>query len=372
MSDEKNKAHAALNKRLQAIIGNQHIQAQEALMQGMLHGCDIHACNSALKRLLEKQVAPSRLMMVLLHCQPILFHLLADLNAPRSWLDLSSRFYRLQDSLIAQSVALTTIPEPSLGDLTERPDDKTDFDENAESTTPTPATIAEDPNSAPLLEWLEQQKKVRLFNSFRGVMIQTNCEVYRFDRQACTISVALNYELARVLAADPIAEHAILIANKTGDMGFSLNLIDHHAGFAVFALQKSKRLHLDQRENIDVQVQDLVHVEIHKMLYRFPTATLVDFSSVGIGIVAPKDDRMEIHRGDDLSFRFEIGAVRIRADGQVCGLRDMADRYFLGVELALTRADQSLLQREVFRVQREIIVALNEEGIPDEIADDVR
>jgi len=232
--------------------------------------------------------------------------------------------------------------------------------------------VLDNPANATMIDWLRSQEKIRLFNTFRGVVINAYCELLQLDAERDRISVELNHELGRVLAADPSHNTATLVANEEATVGFPLRLLDHNAGIAIFEMMPSRRLYIEQRGNIDVQVQDLVHVDIRRGLYRFPTGTLVDFSASGIGVMAPKDDRMKIRPKDRLEFRFQIGAAKVIGEGEVRGLRDQGDRYLLGVRLFVNRATQSLLQREVFRVQREIIVALNEEGVPEEITQNIR
>lgn len=370
------RALEAMRNRARKIIGSKQPEAQEALLQGLLQGVDIPACEAALADLSAARVAPPRLMMTLLQCQPILFNLLADLNDPGSWRDLASRFYRLQDALIRQSEAmraslsLEEAVESAAGSESERDTTTEHGEEKAESSSRPP--VANNPDNADYIAWLQHHSPLRLFNTFRGVVINASCQLLHLDTEHDRISVELNNELGRVMAADPNARSATLAANERGTVGFPLYLVDHSPGIAVFNLLPPIPVYMDKREGIDVEIQDLVHVDILRGIYRFPKGTLIDFSATGIGLVAPKDDRMKIHRDDVLEFRFQIGMAKVIAEGTIRGLRDQGDRYILGVKLHTNRATQSLLQREVFRVQREIIVALNEEGIPEELLPDIR
>ncbi len=362
------RAREALRLRIAKTLGKEGNDAQQqALLDALLQGVDIRKCKEAFADLLEAGYRPSRLMLLLLQSQPIIFKLLADPQRPSEWRDIFSRFYRLQDSIISLSESI----DPILNDTEITPPDETGANDTSPQTD-SHAPVISHPANAQYIAWLQQQERVRLFNTFRGVVINAYCELLHIDTERDRISVELNHELGRVLTADPSHESAILVANEEATTGFPLRLVDHNAGIAIFEVMPSKRLYIDQRGNIDVQIQDLVHVDILRGLYRYPTATLIDFSASGIGVMAPKDERMKIRRGDTLEFRFQIGAAKVIAEGTVRGLREQDDRYILGVALNVNRATQSLLQREVFRVQREIIVALNEEGIPEEIADNIR
>jgi len=362
-SSKSARALEAMRNRARKIIGSKHESAQEALLISLLQEIDIRGCNAALTELFAANVAAPRLMMTLLQCQPILFGLLADLNNPSSWRELSSRFYRIQETIIAQSEASTS---------------PIDMDDNAPSdNTPSDPPVEGDsvinnPDNAPLIEWLRNHPELRLFNIFRGVAINANCQLIGLDEESDRISIELNNELGRTLTAAPDAKSTTVIANDDNTIGFPLHLIDHTPGRAIFALHAPIPVYLDQRDGIDVHIQDLVHVDIHRGIYRFPSGTLIDFSATGFGLVAPKDDRMTIALDNILEFRFQIGMAKVISEGKVCGLTDQDEQIILGVKLANNRATQSLLQREVFRVQREIIIALNEQGIPEELAKHIR
>lgn len=356
------RATAVLAQRIGKGLGEVQPEAQRNLAASLVEGINLRGCREALGTLLEAGAPPDRLMLLLLQSQPILFRLLADPDRPSEWRDLTSRFFRLQDALITLSESLAPDAErqPPTADDIEPPEEASRV------------AVLDNPANAEAVAWLREQEQVRLFNTFRGVVINAYCELLHLDPDHDRISVELNHELGRVLAADPSHETATLVANAEATLGFPLRLVDHNAGIAIFEMMPSRRLYIEQRGNIDVQVQDLVHVDIRRGLYRFPTGTLIDFSASGIGVMAPKDDRMKIRLGDRLEFRFRIGAAKVAGEGEVRGLRDQGDRYLLGVKLLVNRATQSQLQREVFRVQREIIVALNEEGIPEEIARNIR
>ncbi|MDQ6951813.1 MAG: PilZ domain-containing protein [Mariprofundales bacterium] len=366
---EHQQAKTLLQKRLRGVLGNQHPESQQLLMQGLLNTCDVPVCNQALRELLQHNIEANRLMMVLLHCQPILFHIFANPNDPESWRDLTSRFYQVQNVLIEQSAAKMErefLPFAAL-DTQRAQQEAESMDEKKEKKG---SPVATDSENADAIDWLSQQSKIRVFNIFRGVVINARCELYQINKEEDSVSIELNQELGRVLTA--AANSATLVCNEHDSCGFPLTLISHHPGLVKMQLHPPKPLYIDQRDNLDVQVQERIPVEIRKRLYLFPTATLADFSSKGIGVITPKDDRVEIRHGDTLEFRFQIGSVRINAEGQVRGARDLGDSQLLGIELAINRANQSQLQREVFRIQREIIVALNQEQIPEKIAANIR
>jgi len=375
-SSKADRALEAMRNRARKIIGIKHEDAQEALLVSLLHNVDIKGCNSALTDLLTAGIPSPRLMMTLLQCQPILFSLLADLNDPNSWRDLSSRFYRVQETIIS----LRETPPSTDNDATEAKADAT-TDADAGTDSPEASTqeiavkhppVANDPDNAAHIEWLRNHTQLRLFNIFRGVVFNANCQLIHIDTDLDQISIELNNDLGRVLTTDPNTTSTTLVANDNSSIGFPLALIDHKPGVAIFALRTPKTVYLDTRGNIDVHIQDLVHVDVHRGLYHFPEGTLIDFSATGIGLVAPKDDRMKISLNDTLGFRFQIGATKVSTDGVIRGLKEHDNQLTLGVELLTNRATQSLLQREVFRVQREIIITLNEQGIPEDLLKDIR
>jgi len=366
------RALEAMRNRSRKIIGSKHQSAQDALLSSLVRGVDVQGCETALTDLLAAKVPVPRLMMTLLQCQPILFNLLADLNSPASWRDLSSRFYRVQDALISQSEAgMLAASDDAVEVIMSNEMDESSPDNDPESNGSLPP-VANHPDNAAYIDWLRHQSCLRLFNLFRGVVINANCHLLNIDMEHDHISVELNNELGRVLAADSSNKSAMLVGNDNNALGFPLHLMDHSPGKAVFRLRSPKVIHLDKRDGIDVHIQDLVHVDILRGIYRFPQGTLIDFSATGIGLIAPKDDRVKIGLNDVLEFRFQIGMAKVIAEGRVRGLTDQGDQHILGVKLATNRATQSLLQREVFRVQREIIVALNEEGIPEDLLPDIR
>ncbi|MDQ6964050.1 MAG: PilZ domain-containing protein [Mariprofundales bacterium] len=374
-SSKSDRALEAMRNRARKIIGSRDEAAQERLLTSLIDGVDVDGCSSALADLLTAGAPTPRLIMTLLQCQPILFGLLADLNEPDSWRTLSSRFHRLQEVTITlheKSMANEegeSCEQEREGSIEELEIPSTE--PNPLPTTPSPSVI-NNPDNADYIEWLTSHPNLHIFNIFRGVVINASCQLLHLDSDKDQISIELNTELGRVLSADSNACSATLTANSDSSIGFPLQLIEHEPGRAIFTLSPPKELHINKRGNIDVHIQELVHVDIHRGLYHFPEGSLIDFSATGIGLVAPKDDRMKISLNDTLGFRFQIGAAKVSTDGRVCGIEDRGDHIIMGVELATNRACQSLLQKEVFRVQREIIVTLNEQGVPEDIAKDIR
>jgi len=371
----REKAHNALEKRLRATLSNQHPERVNQLAQGLLNSCNVPECNRVIQDMLHANSQASSIMMALLHCQPILFHIFADHDDPQSWRDLISRFYRLQDLLIEEGDAMNlgqSEPAPS-ADRDSIPSPIVQKQDDGISATPqSEMRVCSNPDFRAPIGWLANQEKVRVCNHFRGVLINAYCELYQLNQNEDIISLELNQELGRVLAADPSGTHAILVGNAEADIGFSLELLDHHAGFIRLKLHPPQPLYIDQRDNLDVQPQEVVRVEIRRMTYLFPIATLTDFSANGIGLLAPYDDRVQFKRNDTLNFKFQIGTAAIRADGTIRGLTALETGCQLGVKLRINRSEQSKLQREVFRVQREIIVALNQEELAGELAADIR
>ncbi|MDX8412865.1 MAG: PilZ domain-containing protein [Mariprofundales bacterium] len=367
-SSKTDRALEAMRNRARKIIGSKHKDAQEALLASLLHNVDIKGCNSALTDLLTAGIASPRLMMTLLQCQPILFSLLADLNDSNSWRELASRFYRVQETIISLR---ETVPSTA-DDTTEAATDADSPEGSEQESTIKHPPVANDPDNAAHIEWLRNHTQLRLFNLYRGVVFNANCQLIHIDTDLDQISMELNNELGRVLTTDPNTKSTTLIANDNSSIGFPLELIDHKPGIAIFALHTPKTVYLDTRGNIDVHIQDLVHIDIHRGLYHFPEGTLIDFSATGIGLVAQKDDRMKIALNDTLGFRFQIGAAKVSTDGIIRGLKEHNNQLTLGVQLLTNRATQSLLQREVFRVQREIIITINEQGIPEDLLKDIR
>ena len=111
------------------------------------------------------------------------------------------------------------------------------------------------------------------------------------------------------------------------------------------------------------------------MLFRSPSkgrkrgkAQLFDLSISGFGFIVTPDGRQPVlENGEEVECDFKLSGTRIRASGWIRWQHNHGDAIRLGMELKSDRGLQQTLQQEIFRLQRSIIVAMNEIEIPKEL-----
>ena len=214
---------------------------------------------------------------------------------------------------------------------------------------------------ASMTEW-KKSKKIHIYNIFRGISVNVRADVRAISENA--LSIVLNKDVGKVFASHPQKNIAYLECSN-GDEQIEVSLGDVSQGEVTLTLGDVSRSYLGRRDHLEVRLSEVVPVEFWRKYRKVAVGTLVDTSVSGLGFVLKESDKMPCSTGDELECRFKLANREIRAVGWIRWMRTHEGSARVGIELRKDKVVQEVLQREIVRVQREIIVAMNELEMPE-------
>jgi len=210
-------------------------------------------------------------------------------------------------------------------------------------------------------------RRVRLFNQFRGIPINASAQLLGKGKEK--IRISLDREVAKVFASHPDKNRAFLTC-PGGEQQITASILKLEPGSVTLKLGEVAPSYVEKRRNLGVQVAENIRVKLSYKGRSRGTAQLFDLSISGFGfIVNQSSDTPSVDSGEELDCEFMLSGERIRASGWIRWQQSHEDMLRLGMELKSDRGLQQILQQEIFRLQRSIIVAMNEIDIPKEIRD---
>jgi len=213
---------------------------------------------------------------------------------------------------------------------------------------------------ASMIEWT-RTGRARLFNVFRGLPVTASVDV--LGCKDGLVRIKLDRDVGKVFASHPMQSHAYLAcAGGEDQVRVSIQTIRQTLTLKFEEVSPS---FLDRRGDLGVQIADDVPVEILKRGRKIGMVHLYDASITGLGFVLKQNDQTAYNTGDEIECRFRLGAKDIRATGWIRWLQAYEGGTRIGMELKSDKVVQQTLQREIFRIQREIIVAMNELEMPE-------
>lgn len=214
---------------------------------------------------------------------------------------------------------------------------------------------------ASMKEW-KKKKKVHIYNTFRGIPVNATANVLAVGDKS--LSIALDKEVGRVFASHPQKDSAYLVCSD-GDEQIEISVEKVGHGEVMLKLGGVSPSYLGRRDHLEVRLSENVPVEFWQGAKKLGAGILVDASVSGLGFVLKESDKLPYSTGDELECRFIIGNREIRAIGWIRWVLTHEGTVRTGMELRKDKVVQEALQREIFRVQRQIIVAMNELEIPE-------
>jgi len=212
--------------------------------------------------------------------------------------------------------------------------------------------------------WLDC-RKVRLFNQFRGLPVNATARL--LGKGNDKICVLLDYDVAKVFACHPDQDSAY-VASPVDDNQIAVSVLDVSGKKLTLALGGVSPLYVDKRQNIGVQVAENIPVVLSSRGRNRVQAQLFDLSISGFGfIINQVVDPALFSSGAELRCECILNGRNIHIDGWVRWLQNYNGIMRLGMELETDRKLQQFLQQEIFRIQRAIIVAMNEVRLPDDM-----
>lgn len=216
---------------------------------------------------------------------------------------------------------------------------------------------------ASMIEW-KQTGRIRMFNVYRGLPVNASTEVLSIEGE--TIRIALDRDIGKVFASHPMQNRAYLsCAGAEDQVRVSITAFGRRE--LTLSLEEMSPSFVGRRDNLGVQVSGNVPVELWNRNRRIGTVHLFDASISGLGFILQQSDQTPYSAGDELECRFSLGPKEFRSHGWIRWLMAHEGGTRIGMELKADKHLQQTLQREIFRIQREIIIAINEFELSEDI-----
>ncbi|MDQ6977720.1 MAG: PilZ domain-containing protein, partial [Ghiorsea sp.] len=123
----------------------------------------------------------------------------------------------------------------------------------------------------------------------------------------------------------------------------------------------------ENRKHLNIQVEEHIPVTIRMGKKRQLHARLHDLSIGGIGINVHGINQAPYNIGDKVECQLTLGTQPVTLQGVVRWTGSNNDEARIGIELQHNTNSQQLIQKEVFRMQRNIINAINQLELPDKL-----
>ena len=366
---------AAMVNALKAILGDEHPLAIAQLAR--------HICRQETKQPLDKTVANllhcgysiAQLLSALLQCES---RRMKTLFSGHSALPLKVQLDDLRQTIHAFNEIQDTVMEVGEHYLTDAqarnirgaarlPDNSEDrISEYDGMSSEEIEAIRQQAITESLEVWCKS-RSIRLFNQFRGIPINTSAQLLGKGKDK--IRISLDREVAKVYASHPEKNRAFLSC-PNGEQQITTSIIKYEPGSITLQMEDVSPSYVEKRRNLGVQVAENIRVKLSYKGRSRGKAQLYDVSISGFGfIVQQSSDTPVPNSGEELDCEFMLSGERIRASGWIRWQQNHDGMLRLGMELKSDRGLQQILQQEIFRLQRSIIVAMNEIDIPKELRD---
>ncbi|MDX8387012.1 MAG: PilZ domain-containing protein [Ghiorsea sp.] len=178
------------------------------------------------------------------------------------------------------------------------------------------------------------------------------------------IQIKANEEVARIFAIHASENDAFAVCE--GEK-IQLRLTIHEASGGIFTLNLGKTfpIYSEDRKHLNIQIQEQIPVTISMGRKRQLHARLHDLSIGGIGINVHGINQAPYNIGDKVECQLTLNQQPIKLNGVVRWTGSGNDEARIGVELQQSSHAQHLIQKEVFRMQRNIINTVNQLELPE-------
>jgi len=212
-----------------------------------------------------------------------------------------------------------------------------------------------------LKEWT-RTKKMKVYNFFQGVPVYATVDVLSVDEH--DIRIRPTSDFIKVFASHSQGNSAYgICADEKEQVRISIGEVS--AQSVQIILQEVAQSLLNCRKNLGVRMNLDVFAEIKVRGKTIKKVLLRDISMAGLGLTIPKLDKEPCRTGEVIESHFELSGKRIVVHGWVRWVVLVNGEVRLGMELRPHIGVQQALQKEVFKIQRKIIVQLNDLDAPD-------
>ncbi|MDX8396969.1 MAG: PilZ domain-containing protein [Mariprofundaceae bacterium] len=214
------------------------------------------------------------------------------------------------------------------------------------------------------LKYWQNTQEMKIYNFYQGIPVYGNCKIIKI--QADCIYVKPSSDLIKVFSSNPSHENAYAICADEKDQ-MAISITDVSLGSLGLKLGDVSPSLLSCRKNLGVRISTIIPVQVKLRDRVIKQVHLLDISSAGLGFLIPDMKDAPCRTGEVIECSFELGNKNIKASGWVRWVVPINNKIRIGMELRANIAIQQALQKEVFNIQRKIIVALNELEVPKNI-----
>jgi len=227
-------------------------------------------------------------------------------------------------------------------------------------------TVDEDAREAILersLHVWQRHRHMKVYNFFQGVPVYATVDVLHVDGHS--VDVRPNADLMKVFACHDEGNMAYgICVDEKDQVRVSLGEVSH--GKVQLLMGEVAQSLLNCRKNLGVRIMDQeIQAEMKVRGRHIKKVQLRDISLAGLGLSVLHTDKEPCRTGEVIECRFSLSGKPIVAHGWVRWVLLTHGEVRLGMELRPHVAVQQALQKEVFQIQRKIIVQLNDLGVPE-------
>jgi len=214
----------------------------------------------------------------------------------------------------------------------------------------------------------QQKKLISIHNYYYGLTIRSVATFLTGSHDS--IQIQLNEEIARVFAIHPSETDAFAVCEgEKVQVRLSIKDISHNV--ITLGLGKIFPLYAEERKHLSIQIQEHIPVTISMGKKRVLHARLHDLSIGGIGISVHGINQAPYNIGDKVECQLTLNAKPMHLQGTVRWTGSSNDEARIGIELQHLSKEQHFIQKEVFRMQRNIINSINQLELPGTLKDAV-
>lgn len=177
------------------------------------------------------------------------------------------------------------------------------------------------------------------------------------------IKIKMNEDIARIFAIHPNENATFAVCEGEG-IQVRLSIESIQDGYISLSLGKTFPIYAESRKHLNIQVEEHVPVTIRMGRKRQLHARLHDLSIGGIGINVHGINQAPYNIGDNIECQLTLGTQPVTLQGIVRWTGSSNDEARLGIELQHSGNSQQLIQKEVLRMQRNIINEINQLELP--------
>jgi len=214
-----------------------------------------------------------------------------------------------------------------------------------------------------------KSKSIMIHNYYHGLAIRAR--VGFFAAGDGKVRIQLNEELARIFASHPSGDTAFAIC-KDEDMQVRLRIEEAHDGNVLLNIDDTVPAFSESRKHLNVQVLDHVSASLSLNGKRRPIQGQIhDLSMGGLGVTVPGMDKPPCNIGDDIECSVVLNQKPIKIQGIVRWTGISENEARIGIEIGERSNAKQYIQKEIFRIQRNIIVAINQIEIPEYLSKEI-